>query len=78
MKNKLKDLHNHLFMQLERLSDEDVIDDDEKFNKEVRRADAICKVSGQIIANGNLVVNAFRAMDNANDPEPKKVMEYLE
>lgn len=54
MKNKLGDLNNHLFAQLERLSDEELTADD--IAKEVTRTDALVKVSEQIISNANLVL----------------------
>jgi len=63
MKNKITDLHNHLFEQLEWLADRDL--KGETLAEEIRRADAVCKVAGQIIANGNMVVNAARTADAA-------------
>lgn len=54
MKNKLSDLNDHLFGQLERLSDESLTADD--IAKEVTRTDALVKVSEQIINNANLVL----------------------
>lgn len=43
MKNKLIDLNNHLFAQLERLSDEDLTK--EQIEQEVRRTEAVVSVS---------------------------------
>lgn len=63
MKNKLTDLNNHLFAEMERLSDEDLTGD--KLDEEIRRAAAICGVATQIIANGNLALNAEKFKDNA-------------
>lgn len=54
MKNKLSDLNDHLFVQLERLSDDGLTADD--IAKEVTRTDALVKVSEQIINNANLVL----------------------
>lgn len=54
MKNKLSDLNDHLFAQMERLSDEELTADD--IAKEVTRTDALVKVSEQIINNANLVL----------------------
>ena len=47
MKNKLVDLNNHLFAQLERLGDEDMTS--EQMEKETARTGAIVKISEQII-----------------------------
>lgn len=58
MKNKLIDLNNHLFMQLERLGDEDM--DMDALEKEIKRTDAIVGVSEQIINNANTALNAAK------------------
>lgn len=63
MKNTLGDLNNHLFAQLERLSDEDLAGD--KSEEEIRRAEAVCGVSTQIIANGTLVLKAEKFKDDS-------------
>jgi len=54
MQNKLSDLNNYLFAQLERLDDEEL--DDEALSKEIGRARAITDVAEQIISNGQLQV----------------------
>lgn len=56
MKNKLVDLNNHLFAQLERLSDEDLTE--EQIKKEVTRTDAIVHVAKQIVSNADLQLRA--------------------
>ena len=56
MKNKLADLNNHLFAQIERLSDEDITGD--KLNEEINRSKAITSVSKQIIDNACLALDA--------------------
>ena len=58
MKNKLTDLNNHLFAQLERLSDEDLTD--EQLEKEVTRSEAIVEVSGKTISNADLHYKAAK------------------
>mgnify|MGYP001255557982 FL=1 len=58
MKNTLADLSNHLFAQLERLSDEAL--DPEALTQEIRRAGAIDRIAAQVISVGALAVNAAR------------------
>lgn len=58
MKNKLGDLNDHLFAQLERLSDETL--SPEEIEKEVTRADAIVKVSDQIVGNADTQLKAAK------------------
>ena len=61
MKNKLSDLNNHLFEQLERLNDDDLKGDD--LTREISRAQAMCTVAGQIISTGRLVLDVAKAAD---------------
>lgn len=56
MKNKLSDLNNHLFAQLERLSDETLKPD--KLAIEIQRSGAIRDLAREVISNAQLVVNA--------------------
>jgi len=58
MKNKLSDLTNHLFAQMERLGEEDL--SPEQIDKEVKRTEAIVSVSDQIIGNANLQLKAAK------------------
>lgn len=69
MKNTLGDLNNHLFAQLERLSDEDL--KGEALQEEITRAKAINTVAIQIIANGSLVLEAQRLADDKMNAETK-------
>jgi hypothetical protein len=61
MKNKLSDLNDHLFEELEWLGDRDV--KGEALKEEVIRAKAICDVATRIIAGGRLVLDAAKAAD---------------
>jgi hypothetical protein len=61
MKNKMTDLNNHLFAEIERLSDEDL--KGEELAQELTRAKAVCDVAGQIIAGGRLILDAAKAAD---------------
>lgn len=62
MKNKLIDLNNHLFAQLERLSDEDTIGD--HLDEEIKRAKAISYVATHIIGNAKLALDAAKAIND--------------
>lgn len=62
MKNKLSDLNNHLFAQLERLGDEDLTT--EQIEAEAKRADAIVDVSEQILRNADLHLKAATLIAN--------------
>ena len=58
MKNKLTDLNNHLFAQLERLGEETLTP--EQIETEVKRTQAIVSVSDQIIHNADLSFKAAK------------------
>jgi hypothetical protein len=60
MKNKLPDLRNHLFAQLERLTNEDITA--EELEKEVFRADAVVNVSKQIVETAKVEVTFIKAI----------------
>jgi hypothetical protein len=65
MKNKLADLNNHLFAQLERLSEEGL--SAEKIEAEAKRADAIVAVSEQILRGADLNLKAVQIVANHGD-----------
>jgi hypothetical protein len=69
MKNTLGDLNNHLFAQLERLSDEELTG--EKLQEEINRAKSVTQVASQIIANGNLVLEAKKLADDRMSADTK-------
>ena len=60
MKNKLTDLNDHLFAQLERLGNESLSKED--LSKEVERSRAITDVSKQVVGNARLVLDAEKFM----------------
>lgn len=62
MKNKLSDLNNHLFAQLERLSEEGLTA--EQIDAEVKRSDAIVGISEQIVKNADLHMRAATIIAN--------------
>lgn len=67
MKNHLSDLNNHLFAQLERLSDEDLTP--EQISTEAERGAAIVAIADQIIRNASLKIQAAKILsDHGLDP----------
>lgn len=58
MKITLGDLNMHLFAQIERLSDEDIVG--ERLTEEINRAKAVANIAHKIIENGSLVLQAQR------------------
>lgn len=77
MENKLTDLNNILFEQIERLNDDDL--HGEALKQQIKRSQAIESVAGMIIANANTVLKAEKlkmeyAMD---DRDPNQVPKML-
>ena len=61
-RNKIADLNDHLFAQLERLNDETI--KPEKMELEIKKAAAISKVASQIINSNKLVLDAAKIVGN--------------
>jgi hypothetical protein len=61
-KNQLSHLNDHLFCQLERLSDEDL--KGEKLVEEISRAKAVTGVASHIVNNARLVLDAQMALND--------------
>lgn len=56
MKNKLIDLNDHLFAQMERLGDEGL--STEELKDEISRSKAMTSISNQIVSNATLALEA--------------------
>jgi len=61
MKNKLIDLNNHLFAQLEKIGDDDLTG--EALDTEMQRSKAISGLAAQIIGNAKLALDAHKAIN---------------
>lgn len=75
MKNTLGDLNNHLFAELERLGDEELVGD--SLAEEISRAKSIADVSTQIISNAHVILKAEQFRDEKIDMS-RKVPKMLE
>lgn len=62
MKNKLIDLNNHLFAQLEKLSDDAI--SGEQLQEELARSKAITGLASQIINNAKLALDAHKSIND--------------
>ena len=61
MKNTLADLNNYLFETLERLTEDDLTE--EEMQREITRSEAITRVAQTVISNGELTLKAMRHVD---------------
>lgn len=76
MKNKITDLNDHLFAELERLGDEELAGDD--LQSEITRAKAIADVSGKIIDNAKLALEATKLQVEYGSRQKISLPEMLE
>lgn len=67
MKNKLSDLNNYLFAQLERLDNEELTG--EALAAEIERGKAISGVATQIVNGTKVVVDAMKLVTRGDAPK---------
>ena len=72
MKNKLIDLNDHLFAQMERLSDEALAGD--KLLAEISRSKAVGGIAAHIICNARLALDAQIAINDGLIKSPPKML----
>jgi hypothetical protein len=75
MKNTLNDLNNHLFAQLEKINDDDLTG--EELQEEIKRSEAVSKISEQIIRTGALQLKAMKHFEENGYQEKIKMPELL-
>lgn len=68
--NKMSNLNDHLFAQLERLNDETL--EEEKMELEFKKAKSISAISAQIIKSSALVMQAAKLSANGNITEEEE------
>ena len=68
-RNTLGDLNNHLFEQLERLMDDELAG--EQLREEIIRAKAVASIAKEIVATGQLVLDAKKFEDDKIDMDSK-------
>ncbi len=74
MRNNLSDLNNHLFAELERLSDEELMG--EKLDDEIKRAEAISSVAEKVINNADTVLKGVK-IQNEFGSIPSSVPKFI-
>ena len=74
-RNKISDLNNHLFAQLEKLNDDQLQGDN--LNTEVNRARAMSSLASQIINSTKLTLDAIK-MSNNGEINPVDVPNLLD
>lgn len=68
-RNKLIDLNNHLFEQLERLNDDELTGDN--LETELKRTKAICEIGKVIVSNAAVVLSAQKHFDEYGIETPE-------
>jgi hypothetical protein len=63
-RNKIADLNDHLFEQLERLNDDKLKGDD--LQQEINRANAITGIAGNIIGAAKVTVDAMKLVSKGD------------
>lgn len=75
MNNSLGDLNNYLFEQLERLNDDETLDNEDNFKKEIQRTKSISMVAKTIIDNANTILEAKKYADEMGLSSTSEVLQ---
>ena len=73
-KNKLVDLNNHLFEQLERLNDDKLTD--EELEQEIDRANAMAHIGSVIVNNSKVALTAMK-LSQRGEADDELVTKFL-
>ena len=74
-RNKITDLNNHLFAQLEKLNDDDL--SPEQIDQECKRAKAMSSIASQILQSSRLTLEAMKLV-NEDKINSKHIPELLQ
>lgn len=74
-KNRLSDLNDHLFAQMERLPEEGL--QSEKIDQEHKRAEAMVAVADQIIRNAAMQLQAARMVTDFDGSDPRPYLSMM-
>lgn len=66
MGKNLNSLNDYLFEELERLNNNEIINDEDKLKKEIQRSTAMSKIATNIINNANVVVEVNKMFNKSN------------
>lgn len=75
MKNKISDLRNHMFAQLERLNNEDL--DEKTLKKEINRAKALSEI-GKIVVESAKTEVLYAKLMRRKELEPTEFLQIEE
>jgi hypothetical protein len=75
-KNRLSDLNNHLFAQIERLSEEGL--SSEKIDHEHKRAEAMVAVADQILRTAAVQLQAAKLVSDFDGADPRPYLSMME
>ncbi len=79
MRNKIEDLRNHLFAQLERLGDDESMKNPLKREAEIQRAKAIKDIAQVVVNSAKVEVEAMKVIGGGgsgfipSDPKQKQI-----
>lgn len=74
-RNKITDLNNHLFAQLEKLNDDELTP--EQIDQECKRAKAMSSIASQILQSSKLTLEALKLV-NEDKVNSKHIPELLQ